>query len=170
MTGPLQHYFEQDHRRLERLLEAATGRGDAVDMSAYDEFRAGLLRHIGLEEKILLPAYQRLNGGTPYALASRIRLDHGAIAALLVPFPTQALIRALRGVLARHNELEEHAGGMYHVIETIEGLDGDSVAAQVAHFPPVPPHPYQDPAKVIEATRRALARAGYDLDALAAGR
>ncbi len=169
MNGRLQEYFELDHRRLGGLLDTATGSGGPIDLHAYDQFRAGLLRHIGLEEKILLPAYQRLNGGTPYALAARIRLDHGAIAALLVPFPTPALVRALRGVLSRHDELEEGPEGMYRVIETVDGLDADATYAQVMQFPPVPPHPYQDPEKVIDAIRRALARAGFDFDALAAG-
>lgn len=30
------------------------------DQGAYDQFRAGLLRHIGMEEKILLATAQRI--------------------------------------------------------------------------------------------------------------
>jgi hypothetical protein len=41
---------------------------DNFDMSAYAQFRAGLLKHIGMEEKILLP--QR----GEFAAASRFRL------------------------------------------------------------------------------------------------
>jgi hypothetical protein len=37
--------------------------GGAVDRAASAEFRAGLLQHISLEEKILLPAAQRRQGG-----------------------------------------------------------------------------------------------------------
>ncbi|MEP6889972.1 MAG: hemerythrin domain-containing protein, partial [Nitrospirota bacterium] len=60
----------------------------AVDQGTYDQFRAGLLRHIGTEEKILLPAAQRLRGGQPLPIAAKLRLDHGAIASLLMPPPT----------------------------------------------------------------------------------
>jgi len=58
--------------------------------AAYAEFRAGLLKHIALEEKILLPAAQRLNGANPLPIAAKPRLNHGALAALLVPTPTLA--------------------------------------------------------------------------------
>ncbi len=78
-----------DHARLDRLLDEAAARDPAkVEPAPYDAFRRGLLKHIGMEEKILLPAAQQLNGGEPMPLAARLRLDHGAIAALLVPSPT----------------------------------------------------------------------------------
>jgi hypothetical protein len=111
MSGPLTTFLASDHARLDGLLQRAMTAGGAVDRAAYAEFRAGLLRHISLEEKILLPAAQRWQGGDPLPLAARLRLDHGALAALLVPTPTPAIIAALRTVLAAHNALEEGPGG-----------------------------------------------------------
>jgi hypothetical protein len=59
MSGALTSCLAGDHTRLDGLLERAMTAGGAVDRGAYAEFRAGLLRHISLEEKILLPAAQR---------------------------------------------------------------------------------------------------------------
>ena len=64
-----------------------------------------------MEEKILLPAAQRLRGGEPLLIASKLRLDHGALAALLMPTPTVAIIARIRGILKGHNALEEGPGG-----------------------------------------------------------
>jgi hypothetical protein len=110
MSGPLTNVLADDHTRLDGLLQRAMAVGGAVDCAAYAEFRAGLLRHISLEEKILLPAAQRLQGGDPLPVAATLRLDHGALAALLVPTPTPAIIAAIRTMLAAHNALEEGPG------------------------------------------------------------
>ena len=48
----------------------------ALDFEAYDLFRRGLLRHIAMEEKVLLPEARRLRGGSPLAIAVRLRADH----------------------------------------------------------------------------------------------
>ena len=96
MSGPLTTFLAGDHTRLDGFLRRAMTAGGAVDRTAYAEFRAGLLRHISLEEKILLPAAQRWQGGDPLPMAATLRLDHGALAALLVPTPTPAIIAAIR--------------------------------------------------------------------------
>ena len=57
--GPVFHYLAADHARLDELLRVAGARPDAIDRPSYAAFRAGLLRHIGLEEKILFPAARR---------------------------------------------------------------------------------------------------------------
>ena len=90
--GPLSRFFADDHRRIEALLDRATAGPGPIDPVSFEEFRAGLLRHIGMEEKILLPAVQRARGGTPLPIARQLHLDHGAIAALLVPTPTPAVV------------------------------------------------------------------------------
>lgn len=86
-AGPITDFLVKDHGRLEALLQAAVAQVGSVDQGAYDQFRAGLLRHIGMEEKILLPAAQRLRSGEPLPIASKLRLDHGAIASLLMRLP-----------------------------------------------------------------------------------
>jgi len=94
MPGKIYRYLACDHVRLESLLQRATAHPDNIDPEPFAAFRAGLLKHISMEEKILLPAAQRMRGGQPLALAAKLRLDHGALAALLVPQPTPSIIGA----------------------------------------------------------------------------
>ena len=58
-AGPLAQFLAEDHRRLDALLQSAAAQPAQVNREVYDQFRAGLLRHIGLEEKILFPAVLR---------------------------------------------------------------------------------------------------------------
>lgn len=67
-AGPITDFLVQDHGRLEGLLQTAVAQVGSVDQGTYDQFRAGLLRHIGMEEKILLPAAQRIRGGEPLSI------------------------------------------------------------------------------------------------------
>ena len=76
-VGPITDFLVKDHERLEGLLLSAVAQAGSVDQEMYDQFRSGLLRHIGMEEKILLPAAQRLRGGKPLSIAAKLRLDHG---------------------------------------------------------------------------------------------
>ena len=158
-SGPIGRLLGDDHVRLGELLARAEH-----DPSAYAEFRKGLLRHIAMEEKVLLPAAQRARGGAPLPAAGRLRLDHGALAALLVPSLTPSILRALRGILERHNVLEEGPDGVYAACER---LAADGIAALVAALeatPAVPVSPHVDSELVTNAVSRALARAGYALD------
>ncbi len=115
-----------------------------------------------MEEKVLLPAAQRLNGEQPLEVAARLRLDHGAMAALLVPTPTPAVIAALRAILVIHNQLEEGAGGLYETCDLLAGAQAEQIVAQLRNAPDVPAAPFNDSPKVMPAARRALARAGYE--------
>jgi hypothetical protein len=81
MSGPLYRFFTEDHDRLDGLLRRSVTEAGAIDRGAYAEFRAGLLKHISMEEKVLLPAAQRLRGGEPLAMAATLRLDHSVLAA-----------------------------------------------------------------------------------------
>jgi hypothetical protein len=92
MPERLYRFLADDHARLDVLLRRAETSSPDTGRSAYAEFRAGLLRHISMEEKILLPAAQRARGGEPLPLAAKLRLDHSALATLLVPTPTPAII------------------------------------------------------------------------------
>lgn len=76
-----------------------------------------------MEEKILLPAIQRLRGSEPLPVAARLRLDHGALASLLMPMPTPAVITAIRAILAAHNQLEEGPGGLYETCDELAGQE-----------------------------------------------
>lgn len=160
-SGPLTRYLTEDHRRLEGLLQAAVIDPDKVDESAYAQFRAGLLRHIGMEEKILLPAAQRLRGGEPLPVAGKLRLDHGALAALLMPTPTAAVIGAIRTILADHNTLEEGPAGLYETCDELAGSEAERLLTSLRAAPEVSVMPYSDSPAVMNVVRRALERAGY---------
>ncbi|MBL8072723.1 MAG: hemerythrin domain-containing protein [Nitrospira sp.] len=152
----------EDHRRLERLLESAVDSSGQVERELYDRFRAGLLRHIGIEEKILLPAAQRVHGGEPLPIAAKLRLDHGAIAALLMPTPTSAVLASLRAVLEQHNLLEEGQEGLYLICDTLLRDEIEQLMAQLRSASDVSVLPCSDAPTVRGAVHRAVERAGYE--------
>ena len=164
-AGMLTEFLVEDHRRLDGLLQAAVAHPGTVDDRAYAQFRAGLLRHIGMEEKILLPAVQRQRGGEPLPLAARLRLDHGALAALLMPTPTAAILATIQGILVEHNVLEEGAAGLYETCDALAGPETEPILAALRAAPEVTVMPYNDSTVVMNAVRRALERAGYHLRA-----
>lgn len=163
MTAIVLAYLGSDHERLHHLLEVAECGGEAIVMRPYEEFRRGLLRHIGMEEKILLPAIGRLQYGIPAPDAARLRLDHGALAALLVPPPTRSIIRTIRSILSRHNDLEEGEDGVYRVLDRLAGPEATELLEKMKASPEVPVMPFNERPEVLDATRRALERAGYEL-------
>ncbi len=160
-AGPITDFLVEDHRRLESLLQQAVAHADHVDLGAYAQFRAGLLRHIGMEEKILIPAAQRLRGGEPLGIASKLRLDHGALGTLLIPTPTAAVIAGIRGILQEHNILEEGPGGLYETCDELAGAEAAQLLAKLNAAPEVAVLPYSDTPTVMSTVRRAMERAGY---------
>ena len=48
MSGKIYRYLADDHRRLDVLLERAMSDPANIDAAAYAQFRAGLLKHIGM--------------------------------------------------------------------------------------------------------------------------
>ena len=153
-------YLADDHRRLDALLRSALTE-PRVDPLLYDEFRAGLLRHIGMEEKILMPAAQRANNGTPLPVAARLRLDHGALAALLMLVPTPAITSMIQAILMEHNHLEERQGGAYALCEQLTTAEAQSVLTRLRSAPRVAVIPPSSHPNVLHAARRAVTRAGY---------
>lgn len=158
---PITDFLEEDHRRLETLLQQAVAHADHVDQGAYAQFRAGLLRHIGMEEKILIPAAQRLRGGEPLGIASKLRLDHGALGTLLIPTPTAAVIASIRSILKEHNVLEEGPGGLYETCDELVGAGAAQLLAKLKAAPEVAVLPHSDTPTVMSTVRRAMERAGY---------
>lgn len=166
MNLPLHAFFTADHRRLETILDAAFADPEAIDHQLYDQFRAGLLRHIGMEEKILFVAAQQANGGEPMPLHSKLRLDHGALTSLMVLPPSAALKRVILHVLDLHDQLEEELGGMYDACERLAEHQTQELLDRLHKAPATPVHPPNPTNNAIGAARRAMARAGYDYDAL----
>jgi hypothetical protein len=147
--GPISQFLARDHERLDALLRRALAEPDRLDMEAYEEFRRGLLRHIAMEEKVLIPEAKRIRGEAP-AVAKQLRADHSALAALLVPTPTHEILRAIAGILEEHNPLEEDPGGLYEVCEEITGDGAAAVLARIEAVPEVPTAAHFDGPRVHE--------------------
>jgi len=158
----IRDYLEHDHRRLDSLLCRAASDPEGIEQGAFAEFRRGLLKHISMEEKILLPAVQALRHGEPLPIAALLRLQHGAIAALLVPSPRAAVVNALRAVLAKHNAIEEGAEGVYAECDRIVGPELFVLLTRLRSAAEVPVARHVDSEKVEASARRALTRAGFD--------
>jgi hemerythrin superfamily protein len=167
MNRQLYQFFTEDHRRIDELLDRAIETPGEIRMEYYHRFRAGLLTHIKMEEKILFPAAQQANGGVPVPIAANLRLEHGALTALMVPPPTPSLIKVLRHVLEKHDLTEEEPGGMYDVCAALTQNQTRELLEQLSQVSEVPVHPHHPAAFALEAAKRALARAGYDFDSLA---
>lgn len=141
----IRKYLSEDHTRLDAALQS----GD------YETFREGLLRHIGIEQKILFPIMR------DWPLIERLHLDHGALAALLVPTPTPAILGAIRTILENHNPLEEGPGGLYEECERRLGDGANEVLKRIQNAPRVPVASNVDNEISMESLRNALRRAGY---------
>jgi hypothetical protein len=151
VKGPLQAFFAADHDRLDGLLRRAVAGAGPIDLALFGAFRAGLLRHIGMEEKVLFAIAREVRGGTPLALVDRLRVDHGAIVALLVPTPTRALVDRLLSVLGPHNRREEEAGGVYESAdEAIGPAAAGRLVEALADFPEPPRTAYNDSPAVLK--------------------
>lgn len=146
------------------MFNRALADPEKFDDEAYAEFRAGLLRHISIEEKILLPAVQRFRGGTPLPIAAKIHLDHGALVALMVPPPTKTVVSTIQTILTAHNKLEEKVEGLYELSEEAIGKNNDKLLSMMHAAAQIPVLPHNPDSKVLEATRRAVERAGYRME------
>jgi hypothetical protein len=164
MSGAISRYLEEDHKRIDDALRRAVNRGEEIESTAYEEFRGALLRHIGMEERILLPAARSAQGGKSLPQAEQLHLDHGALAALLVPTPTKTIVDAIRSILERHNAIEENSGGVYEPCEQPASLDADAILARLRAAPDVAMAPYTDSTVAIQSLRAALKRAGYSFE------
>jgi hypothetical protein len=148
-----------DHRRLDILLERAAA-GPRLDAVAFETFRAGLLRHIAIEEKLLLPAARRARGGEPITRAHALRIDHGALGTLLVPSPDHALCAELARIITTHDALEEGPGGVYEECEALIGPDQSRVLCCNARaFPEIKVARHFDGEGVVRTAELALASA-----------
>lgn len=134
----------EDHVELDRLLAASEGPDGSIDEAAFDRFRHDLLRHIAMEEKVLLPDARARRGGSPLEVATTLRADHGRIAKLLVRPPSRAGLEALRGLLGEHHPLEEGPSGLYATCDALAGDEAERIVARLRAQPRVPLTPYYD--------------------------
>jgi len=167
MTNKLFTFFNQDHREIEGILAAALSDPNQLDLEQYHDFRVRILTHIKMEEKILFLYAQKANNNTPLPLQAQLRLDHGAITALLATPPTNEVIKVLIHILTLHDELEERPGGMYDACEALTKNQTEEIMQMLKNTTPVPVHQPNPLPVVFEAAKRALLRAGYDFDEIA---
>jgi hypothetical protein len=146
----------EDHARLEALLGRACDAGSGLDREAFAAFREGLLRHIAREEKILFPALRAALGDEAFPHARRLRVEHGAIAALLVPTPTLGIAAEIRSILGPHNELEEGEGGLYATCDGLLAAEAEALLARIRAYPPVRVAPHRDGPRVCRTAEEAL--------------
>jgi hypothetical protein len=145
MSGRIEAFLEADHARLAALLARATARPGVVDAEAFWELRTGLLKHIGMEERILFPAARAARQGENFPWAQRLREDHGLLASLLVPTPTPERVARIITILDAHNGVEEGVGGAYDDCEAALGEAGiEAVLERLKNAPTPPPAPYCD--------------------------
>lgn len=165
--GPIHRFFAADHRRLDDLLRRSIAGPGAIDLALFGAFRAGLLRHIGMEEKALFTAARAALGGERLPVTARLRVDHGALASLLVPTPTSAIVAEIRAVLTPHNQREEDPGGVYDACDAALGPEtAERLVVELTDFPEPPLKPYNDGPEVfrhievnLELSRRQWAEA-----------
>lgn len=164
MNKALYDFFTNDHRRIETIFNDAVKDVQQVDLELYHQFRVGLLTHIKMEEKILFVAAQKANNGEPLPLQAKLRLDHGALTSLMVCYPSPEVIKAIQHILELHDILEEEHGGMYEVCEKLTQNETQQILADLNNATPVPVHPFNEAAYVIDVAKRAMERAGFNFD------
>jgi hypothetical protein len=141
--GPIERFMTEEHVQLDQLLGASERTDGTIDDETYRRFRGGLLRHIAMEEKVLLPS-ARMKLGSPLPIAEQLRADHSAIAKLLVRSPTRTIIDSLREILEKHDALEEGPGGLYAMCDELAGDEGPAIVAKLQALPEVPQANYYD--------------------------
>lgn len=158
--------LEKQHRCIEQLFLTATSDPDIVDTTGYDQFRATILRHIAIEENVVLPLLRKhLPGGFPMEL--QLRMEHDAIAALCVLPPKSTVIFSLQGLIIRHNRLEEAHGTLYDLLDDCARREEEAeVCRQLTDFQQTVPPKYISNPLAYEYARRAVARAGYEQEVL----
>ena len=78
--------------------------------------------------------------------------------------PPALSLKVIRYVLEKHDMAEEESGGLYDVCEALTSGQMQELLDQLLHTEEVPVHPPSPAPIALESAKRALARAGYDLD------
>lgn len=155
----ISEYLHQDHIRLHGLL-GATVAGPEIDLESFELFRGGLLRHIAIEENILLREVRLRLGDVAHPAAHWLRVEHSALTALMVPTPDRALVDEIRGLLAGHDRREGGADGVYANCVEILGTEvADELGERAAGYPEIRLMPHYDGPNVVRTAAEALASA-----------
>jgi hypothetical protein len=142
-----------EHRQLAHALESGN----------FEVFRAGLLTHIAIEERLLMPVLARA-GRFPELLAV-LRAEHAVLAAMTVPSPRADLVFQIRRILELHDLLEEGESGLYAKCVQLAAGDAATLLEQIEGFRPAVPSPHRDGAAIERHIAKSL-----ELAALARGK
>lgn len=134
ILGPIEATMVEDHAAVDALLRRALAH--AVDEVAFAAFRRLLLRHMALEEDVLL---RYVEARSDFALGDRIRSEHAEIRALLSGPARLEKIAQLVELLGRHNTVEEGPDGLYATCDAVAGADADAVALRLKRYAPPKP-------------------------------
>src|SRR5215472_8857118 len=157
-SEPIYRFLSEDHRGLSSLLERSMSPG-GINPAAYAEFPCGFTQAHRYGRKNFAPcrATAARRRATPYC---------GWITELLPRFSCPrrpAIVAALRTILSAHNPIEEGADGLYEQCENLAGAEAEQILQQLRSAPEVKVAPHTDAPKVIEATRRAVVKAAYNV-------
>lgn len=156
----LRAWLARDHEEIQALsLDARAPHG--IDSEAFERFRERLLRHIGIEERLLFPRIQHRTDASPLSEAiNELRIDHAALASLLVPTPDHVLAQEIAGLLERHNRLEEQAGGVYdQCIALLDDETADAILYDACECRPVRTAKHFDGPGTVRTADAALEKA-----------
>ena len=149
-----------DHARICELLESVCS-PDGIDYGAYQRFRGGLLRHIAIEENILVPAIKKLRDGVDLPAARQLKHENAALASMLVPTPTNEIVARLKKLLAMHDMDAEGRDGLYAELERITGNDLENLLRRMDSAPAASLAAYRDGPKTFETIERLMLAAGW---------
>ncbi len=147
-----------EHQELLALLHRCVSAAGALNLRLYDEFRLRQLRHLAVEEKVLLPML-RERGALPAAFHNGLRKDHEAVVVLCLTAPNPDFVRDLYELLAWHHKVEEEPGGVYQLFDQQVG-DDPEVDRALARLPPVTLPPYATGDKVPGLLRQVMRELG----------
>lgn len=112
-TTLVAEYLQQDHRRLDGLLDEAIALVRGGDFARargfFKEFVDGLRRHIRMEEEVLFPAFEQATGMHGFGPTQVMRLEHLEITAIL-----DALARSLE--VEDGKDFDERVGRLHVVL------------------------------------------------------
>ncbi len=156
----LRRWLALDHQEIDGLLRIALADG-SFEPSSYARFRERILRHIGIEERILFPAVRERHPTRYTTQFATLRIEHAALTTLLVPTPDRALALEIESLLRRHNDAEECEDGIYD--KCLAALTSE-VATRVLQASraraPVRTSDYFDGRGTVRTAEEALAKAG----------
>jgi hypothetical protein len=133
MSEAFATYLRDEHRALLAALDEALAGPSGFDPARYASFRAQLLRHMAVEERLVVSPLRARQVVVPDGY--EVRVEHAALAALLAAAPDAALAVELRALLTAHCAREEAPGGLFEVLAG--HVIGDDAVQMAKTFPDV---------------------------------